>query len=107
MPEVKARKAKKHYHVLRLKRGQNHRTPVRDKIFSCQDPECWFYTRAYNLIGKRIMCPMCLNDFICDREDLVKAKPHCKECTRGQRAKEKQMEIKAIEEKLSSFLGLK
>ena len=99
------RTIKKHYHVLRLKRGQKYNDPMEKKIFSCQDPECWFYTSAYNLIGKRVMCPQCLRDFVCDREDLTKAKPHCKNCTRSTKAKKKIVELQTIEQRLQDVLS--
>lgn len=102
----KLRLRKDHEHVLMLKYGQKHNTTFQERIYKCIDPDCYFYMKAGDLIGKRAMCPTCITDYVLDRSKLMKKKPHCNKCTKSVKAKEDQRILKDITKGLEDVLGL-
>lgn len=97
---------KKHLHTLLLKGGQTVRgTKFKDKIFKCLDPDCYFYMKAADLIGKRAKCPICLKDYILERNHLeLLKKPHCDGCTKGSKAAKKVLELQKMETNVTDYL---
>ncbi len=96
----------KHYHAVRLKHGIKFNAPFRERIFHCLDPECFWYNKAGNLLGKKLQCPACRELYIADRDALMKKLPHCKACTKGTKVQETMVANERIEDKLKELFGL-
>lgn len=50
-------------------------------IYRCIEPDCSHYIQKKLLLGKYGRCPECQNQFILDREKLLRAKPKCDFCS--------------------------
>jgi hypothetical protein len=101
-----AKQRKAHVHTFRLQAGLRAAIPLRDKIYHCTDPDCWFYSKAINLIGKRAVCPLCKTEFIMTAKVLRLRLPHCDMCTEGKKAEEVRAEVKSLEQFLKDEFHL-
>ena len=54
-------------------------------IFRCMLIDCTHFIRAELILNRKSICWRCDSSFIMRRIDIVK--PHCEECTRGEKKK--------------------
>lgn len=102
-----------HIHTIELKYGIKNSTPFSGRMFRCRDPLCYFRETAGSLLGKKFKCPTCENEYIADRNVLMKKLPHCLNCTKVNAHYSKNskfkvqaaVELKTIEERLKEILG--
>lgn len=73
-------------------------------VYACADSNCTHYTTPKLTIGKLSICNRCGNTFAITADMVMAgremAKPHCRNCTKGRRKVEPQ-----IERKLDNFLA--
>lgn len=68
------------------------------KIYRCIAPDCPHYIQKKLLLGKYGQCPECGNQFILDREKLLRAKPKCDFCSDTKKSRTLKQIASAVEE---------
>ncbi len=65
----------KHIHTLER---VSHKT--RKDLFKCKHPECSFYNNVAYLLGKKVRCPFCGEDYIFNHDAARRKLPRCENC---------------------------
>ena len=61
------------------------------QVFRCRKPGCTHFVNSKELlIGRRAKCWRCSVEFIIGEREANLKKPHCQECTRGRKDKNKE-----------------
>lgn len=72
---------KSEYHALRRVRGSK-------TVYQCADPGCTYRENKAFLLNKMANCHLCGKDFILSSYALTLSRPHCDDCTKGEKRKE-------------------
>lgn len=75
-------------------------------IYRCVAPDCSHYIQKKYLLGKYSKCPECGNQFILDREKLLRAKPRCDFCSNTKKSRQLKAvgEVKELQEIFESIV---
>jgi hypothetical protein len=83
----------KHVHkYVRIKLGRN-----KDRIkYKCNLPGCPHYLEPELAVGRIALCNSCNEEFVMNKESIRLAKPHCDNCGKGSKKKDKINTIASI-----------